>query len=73
MGVNAKSPWLTPYYSYRAQEICPASHLKISPERPAAGNTCVSMENLRILGPKSHQTDEFWDEFSKMFPEPLGI
>ena len=69
-------PALTPYYSYRAfamQDICSTSHLKISPERPAAGNTCASMENLRILGPKTHQTDEFWDEFSEMFPEPLGI
>ena len=52
------------------QEICSTSHLKISPERPAAGNTCASMEILRILGPKPHQTDEFWGDF--FFPEALG-
>ena len=69
-------PALTPYYSYRAfamQEICSTSHLKISPERPAAGNTCASMENLRNLGPKTLQIDEFWDDFWEILPEPLGI
>ena len=69
-------PALTPYYSYRAfamQEICSTSHLKTSPERPAAGNTCASMENLRILGPKPLQIDEFWGDFLDFVPEHLGI
>ncbi len=69
-------PALTPYYSYRAfamQEICSTSHLKTSPERPAAGNTCASMENLRILGPKTLQIDEFGSDFLEILPEPLGI
>ena len=59
-------PAVTPYCSYRAfamQEICSTSHLKISPERPAAGNTCASMENLRNLSPKTLQIDEFWGDF----------
>ena len=34
---------------------------------PSPGNTCASMENLRILGPKPHQTDEFWDDFFNFF------
>ena len=38
-----------------------------SPERPAAGNTCASMEILRILGPKPHQIDEFWGDFLNFF------
>ena len=60
------SPALTPYYSYRAQEICSTSHLSIA-SRPAAGNTCVSMTKMRILGQKSRQNDRFQVEFSKFF------
>ena len=63
------SPWLTPYYSYRAfamQEICSTSHLKISPERPAAGNTCASMEILRIF-----KMIGFHQKF-EIFPEAPG-
>ena len=40
---------------------------KGSPERPAAGNTCVSMTKMRILGQKSRQNDRFQAEFSKFF------
>ena len=49
---------LTPYYSSEHQNMLYES-LKVSPERPAAGNTCVSMENLRILGSKTSQNDRF--------------
>ena len=62
---------LTPYYSYRAQEICSTSHLSIA-SRPAAGNTCVSMTKMRILGQKSRQNDRFQAEFSKFFRKPQG-
>jgi len=40
---------------------------------PAAGNTCASMEKLRILGPKIIQINEFWGDFLEILPEPLGI
>ncbi len=30
------------------------------------------MEILRILGPKPHQTDEFWGDYFIFFPEALG-
>ena len=33
------------------------------PRGPPPGNTCASMEILRILSPKPHQTDEFWGVF----------
>ena len=62
---------LTPYYSFRAQEICSTSHLSIA-SRPAAGNTCVSMTKMRILGQKSRQNDRFQAEFSKFFRKPQG-
>ena len=62
---------LIPYYSYRAQEICSTSHFSIA-SRPAAGNTCVSMTKMRILGPKSRQNDRFQAEFSKFFRKPQG-
>ena len=58
------SPALTPYYSYRASEICSTSHWELT-SRPAAGNTCVSMENLRILCPKPLQNDRFSSKFWK--------
>ena len=47
--------------------------IQTSPERPAAGNTCASMENLRNLDPKTLQIDEFWGDFLDFFPEHLGI
>ena len=53
---------LTPYYSYRAQEICSTSHLSIA-SRPAAGNTCVSMTKMRKMSPKTHQNDRFSSKF----------
>ena len=53
---------LTPYYSYRAQEICSTSHLSIA-SRPAAGNTCVSMRKIRKMSPKTHQNDRFSSKF----------
>ena len=28
------------------------------------GNTCVSMAKMQILGPKCHQNDVFFDDFS---------
>ena len=62
---------LTPYYSYRAQEICSTSHLSIA-SRPAAGNTCVSMTKMRKMSPKTHQNDRFSLEFSKFFRKPQG-
>ena len=61
---NLTSSALTPYYSYRAQEICSTSHLSIA-SRPAAGNTCVSMRKMRILGHKTHQNDRFSSNFWK--------
>ena len=66
---NLTSSALTPYYSYRAQEICSTSHFSIA-SRPAAGNTCVSMTKMRILGQKSRQNDRFQAEFSKFFRKP---
>ena len=33
------------------------------PPRATRGNTCASMENLRTLGPKTLQIDEFWGDF----------
>ena len=62
---------LTPYYSYRAQEICSTSHLSVA-SRPAAGNTCVSMRKIRKMSPKSHQNDGFQVEFLKFFRKPQG-
>ena len=62
---------LTPYYSYRAQEICSTSHLSIA-SRPAAGNTCVSMRKIRKMSPKTHQNDRFQVEFLKFFRKPQG-
>ena len=40
--------------------------------RPAAGNTCVSISKIRILGPKSRQNDGFQVEFLKLFRKPQG-
>ena len=37
------------------------------PRGPPPGNTCASMEILRILGPKPHQTDEFGGDFLNFF------
>ena len=34
------------------------------PRGAAAGNTCASMEKLRILGPKTPQMIRFWGHFS---------
>ena len=68
------SPAVTPYDSYRAlamQEICSTSHLRIA-SRPAAGNTCVSMTKMRILGQKSRQINRFQAEFSKFFRKSQG-
>ena len=62
---------LTPYYFYRAQEICSTSHLSIA-SRPAAGNTCVSMTKMRKMNPKTHQNDRFQVDFLKFFRKPQG-
>ena len=41
--------------------------LKVLSSRPAAGNTCVSMTKMIILGPKSCQNDKFQAEILNIF------
>ena len=65
------SPALPPYCSLRAQEYA-LRVIYVLSSRPAAGNTCVSMAKMRILGPKSRQNDKFQVEFSKFFRKPQG-
>ena len=63
MGAGAlTSPWLTAYYSYRAQEYA-LRVIKGIHESPGAGHTCVSMAKMRKMIPQTDQNDQFSSKF----------